>query len=383
MLRWSLRLLIVWILLCASSCAPVLGAVATGGVDMIKDREKEGVPNDELITVKIQAELAQKDVNHMFSLISVKVETGRVMLTGVVQNAEVGTEAVQIAQGVDGVTQVINELTVSGATTATTATTAATATGSATCNNDDLITNEILNQMLRNKDINAVNYSVETLKGVVYVIGTAQTPQELEAVLNIANSIKDVKRVINHVLLATDLQQTPVPQTQKVQAVPVVPTVATTSATASAAASVPSTTAANPPVTQAPGNTLDAELAKQKAQAAVKSAADNAPVKQPVTPVAQNPGNTLDAELANQQKAKAAASPVGKSLSEEEKTIQLNTLSTPAKLDSASAAKPAAVPADVAPVSPPAAKTVPADNTASAPTQSTASPTDASTDKGN
>lgn len=378
MLRWSHRLLFVWVLLCTSSCAPVMGAVASGGVDMIKSAENSGAPNDELLTIKVKAGLAQKDVNHMFSLINVKVETHRVMLTGVVQNAEIGNEAVQIAQGVDGVTQVINELTVSGSTTA------ATATGSKICNNDDLITNEILNQMLINKEINAVNYSVDTINGVVYVIGTAETPQELEAVLNIANSIQDVKRVINHVLLKTDSQQTPAPATQQVQGVSLVPTVATAPVTTPAAASVPSA-AATAPVAQTPGNTLDAELAKQQkapvsiaAKTAVKPTADNAPVNQPVAPIVQTPANTLDAELANQQKAKDPAAPVGESLSEEQKTSQLNKLSKPAKVDAASTAQPAAV----VPASQPTATAASAGKTTASSdavsTQPTASPTDAS-----
>ena len=65
--------------------------------------------------------------------------------------------------------------------------------------NDTWITTKLKTKMTFDKDILAINYSIETVGAVIYLIGIAQDKAELQRVLNHARSIDYVKRVVNHV----------------------------------------------------------------------------------------------------------------------------------------------------------------------------------------
>jgi len=51
---------------------------------------------------------------------------------------------------------------------------------------DAWISTQIESKLLFTKDIKSVNYSVETIDGVVYLMGIAQDREELDAVTQIA-----------------------------------------------------------------------------------------------------------------------------------------------------------------------------------------------------
>ena len=65
--------------------------------------------------------------------------------------------------------------------------------------NDSWITTQLKSKMTFDKDILAINYSIETVGAVIYLIGIAQDKDELQRVINHARSIKYVKRVVSHV----------------------------------------------------------------------------------------------------------------------------------------------------------------------------------------
>ena len=49
-----------------------------------------------------------------------------------------------------------------------------------------------------------VNYSIETINGVIYVMGIAQSQDELDRVVNHARNISGVQRVVSYVRLKDD-----------------------------------------------------------------------------------------------------------------------------------------------------------------------------------
>jgi osmotically-inducible protein OsmY len=93
---------------------------------------------------------------------------------------------VKIAWGVSDVKDVINEVLVSENPLSDIA-------------NDSWITTQLKSKMTFDKDILAINYSIETVGAVIYLIGIAQDKDELQRVINHARSIKYVKRVVSHV----------------------------------------------------------------------------------------------------------------------------------------------------------------------------------------
>ena len=67
---------------------------------------------------------------------------------------------------------------------------------------DDLVMKtKIKAKLLINKDIFNLNYSVEVVNGVVYLIGIAQNKDELDRVINISENTYGVKNVISYVRL--------------------------------------------------------------------------------------------------------------------------------------------------------------------------------------
>ena len=127
----------------------------------------------------------------LFFNISVEVSQGRVLLTGTVENIDLKIEATRIAWGVDGVKTVINEIQISDS------------------NNiinfaDDLvISTKIKGKFILDEDINSLNYNIETVNKIVYIIGIASSEAERDKAINLASDIFGVEEVIDYVVIKT------------------------------------------------------------------------------------------------------------------------------------------------------------------------------------
>ena len=71
---------------------------------------------------------------------------------------------------------------------------------------DILITSQLRAAMIINKKIKSTNYNIDTYKKKIYIYGIAQDKDELKQVLEEAEAILDVKRVIGSILLIEDLR---------------------------------------------------------------------------------------------------------------------------------------------------------------------------------
>lgn len=163
----------------------IIGGAATAGVAAYQERGIKGVAADTETATRVRAKILEAD-NQLFSDVGVEVYEGRVLLTGRVPSEEKRAEAVKISWSVVDVKDVINEVAVSENPLSDLA-------------NDTWITTKLKSKMTFDKDILAINYSIETVGAVIYLIGIAQDKAELQRVLNHARSIDYVKRVVNHV----------------------------------------------------------------------------------------------------------------------------------------------------------------------------------------
>ncbi|MEQ8319550.1 MAG: BON domain-containing protein [Rhodospirillales bacterium] len=163
----------------------VVGGAATAGVAAYQERGIKGVARDTATSTTIRAKLL--DANQkLFSDVGIEVYEGRAMLTGRVPTEEMRAEAVRIAWSVSDVKDVINEIVISENPLSDIA-------------NDSWITTQLKSNMTLDKEILAINYSIETVGAVIYLIGIAQNEAELQRVINYARNIKYVKRVVSHV----------------------------------------------------------------------------------------------------------------------------------------------------------------------------------------
>ena len=65
--------------------------------------------------------------------------------------------------------------------------------------NDSSITSRIKSAMLFDGNIQSLNYDITTVKGVVYICGTAQSKYERDLVINCARNTSSVERVVSYI----------------------------------------------------------------------------------------------------------------------------------------------------------------------------------------
>ncbi len=169
-----------------------VGAGAAVGTTALQERGVKGAASDTAIRGEINHQWLNHD-HRLFIDLNLQVHEGRVLVSGVVKDPQVRAEAIQLTWKANNVREVINEVEV-----------IAEGTGIVDYGRDTAISAELKGRMLFAKEINSVNYSIEVVNGSVYLLGVAQNQGELDHVLNIARNIKNVKRVVTHVLMKDD-----------------------------------------------------------------------------------------------------------------------------------------------------------------------------------
>jgi osmotically-inducible protein OsmY len=155
------------------------------------DKEERSFNNyveDTIILAQLKNEYFSNNENIFFQ-VSVDVIEGRVMLTGIVEQIDERIEATKLAWGIKGVNEVINEIQISNDE------------GILDYADDLVMKTKINAKLLLEKNILNLNYSVEVVNGIVYLIGFAQDQKELDAVTEISKNTYGVISVISYVRL--------------------------------------------------------------------------------------------------------------------------------------------------------------------------------------
>ena len=176
-----------------SHCTPQI-AVGTASTAIAVSKEERTLGefvDDTLIKTQIKNLYFDTNENIFFN-VDVEVTQGRVLLTGTLDNSDLRIEATRMAWGINGVQTVINELQIS---------------------NDDSILNfaddlvisaKIKAKLLINSELPYLNYTVETVNGIVYLIGIARSEGERQAVIDLSNEIYGVVDVIDYIEIKSD-----------------------------------------------------------------------------------------------------------------------------------------------------------------------------------
>ncbi len=184
------KLVSMILLLCfTSGCAT---AYVTGASKAILVEKEERSFNNFVEDTIILAQLKNvyfSNSEEIFFNVSVEVLEGKVLLTGSVDHIDERIEATKLAWGTEGVTEVINEIQISN-------------DDNILDYADDLVMKTKINaKLLIKKEIFNLNYSVEVVNGVVYLLGIAQNQEELDQVIHISENTYGVKDVISYVRL--------------------------------------------------------------------------------------------------------------------------------------------------------------------------------------
>ena len=173
--------------LALGACVPlVAGAGGAAAVGASQDRGLEQAVDDNEIAFEINRKLLAQHSN-LYSGVSTQVRKGRVLLTGRVPAQEDRIAVTRLVWSIGGVKEVINELHVGKE-------------GSFSQSvSDTTISTRLRARLTGDSNVSGINYSIETVDGVVYLMGTALDRAELDRVMAHARDIKGVRNVVSYV----------------------------------------------------------------------------------------------------------------------------------------------------------------------------------------
>ena len=181
-------------LLTSCSSATQFGA----GVNITFDPRTIGMQIDDTIMQKnLSARLALTDKKYFLSIQS-EVMDGRIFLSGKVDGPEEKIKITKMAWETPGVRSVKNAITIRGQS------------NFKSTAKDILITSQLRTALILNKKTKARNYTLETVNKNIYIFGIAMDDEEKKEVIDEANKIYDVEKVIPSIYLASELSRTKV-----------------------------------------------------------------------------------------------------------------------------------------------------------------------------
>ena len=195
-MRLAVPLLLVMAL---SGCVVAgVGAAATG-VAVVAQERSVGEAVDDLTIRTTLNKLFLDESLALYNDISFSVVEGRVLLKGSVEKPEHRITATKLTWRAVGVREVINEIQVTDQG------------GVVDYAKDTWISTQLKTKMLFAKDVQSINYSVETVNGTIYLMGIAQNQKEIDRVIAIAREVPNVVEVVSHVITKDDPSRTKKP----------------------------------------------------------------------------------------------------------------------------------------------------------------------------
>ena len=163
----------------------VIGGGAAIGTAAYQERGVRGVARDLATATKLRTKLLDTGEAYVTG-VGIEVYEGRVLLTGILEKEPMRAVAVKLAWKTEGVKDVINEIQIGQSSLRDIA-------------RDSWVTAQLKTKITFDKKILAINFSIETVNGIVYLIGIAQDQGELDRILTHGRGIDYVRRIISHV----------------------------------------------------------------------------------------------------------------------------------------------------------------------------------------
>lgn len=165
-----------------------MSAATSAAVTASQERGFQGALQDSEIRLHIN-HLWFQESEELFTSLYLQVQDGRVLVTGKVPDPQSRVTAARLVWQVNGVREVINEIEVTDKSSLT------------SYARDNWIIAHLKAKLLFDREVSAINYSIESVNQVVYLLGVAQHAEELERVIAHAKEISYVRRVVSHVSL--------------------------------------------------------------------------------------------------------------------------------------------------------------------------------------
>ena len=165
------------------------------GVSIGFDPRTVGMQIDDTIMQKnLVARLTLTEKKYFIS-IQIEVLDGRIFLTGKVDEPEEKIKITKLAWETKGVRSVKNAITIKGQS------------NFKNTAKDILITTQLRTALIFNKLIKSNNFTLETINKNIYIFGIAMNEEEKEKIIEEANKIYDVDKVIPTIYLVSELSR--------------------------------------------------------------------------------------------------------------------------------------------------------------------------------
>lgn len=181
-------------LVALAACEPTTMAAGAGAQVLVaaaQERDIADAVDDKSIQFSLNARFIEADAK-LFARVESEVIEGRVLLTGNVPSPDDRVLAARLAWQVPGVREILNEIVVNDTS------------GVVDYVKDSWITTQLRAKMTIDPEVFDINYTVETVNGVIYLMGIAQSQSELGRITDHARTLAGVRRVISHVHMKDD-----------------------------------------------------------------------------------------------------------------------------------------------------------------------------------
>ena len=162
--------------------AVLVGGAAVGTKTATDPRTVGTQVDDGTLELRVNNALNKDQQIKQDARINVTAYQGKVLLTGQTPNAELSSRAKQIALGVDGTTEVYNEIR------------NGTPIGLGTASSDTWITTKVRSQLLASDQVKSTSVKVTTENSEVFLLGLV-TEREGKAAADTASRVSGVKHV--------------------------------------------------------------------------------------------------------------------------------------------------------------------------------------------
>jgi len=184
-----------FLLLILSSCVGNKFGTFGRGVSIGFDPRTVGMQIDDTLMQKnLVARLTLAEKKYFIS-IQVEVLDGRIFLTGKVNEPEEKIKITKQAWETKGVRSVKNAITIKGQS------------NFKSTAKDVLITSQLRTALIFSKLVKSNNYTLETINKNIYIFGIAMDEKEKKEVIDEANKIYDVEKIIPTIYLVSELSR--------------------------------------------------------------------------------------------------------------------------------------------------------------------------------
>ena len=187
---FSILSVIIFIL---TNCSiPIATGVAVKGATVSNSDRSIGEFVDDVLIKTVLKNSYFDQSEKIFFNVDVEVSQGRVLLTGTVDNIDLRIEATRIAWGVKGVQTVINEIQISQSDNIF------------NFADDLVISTKVLAKLMLDEEINSLNYNIETVNKIVYIIGISSSSEEKKRAIDLSKEVFGVEEVVDYITIKSE-----------------------------------------------------------------------------------------------------------------------------------------------------------------------------------